>query len=301
MENFTARLRNIQETKFPLVKAAFTGKDGQSYSGIMMIDTGSANCILNKSVLPYLEDNATIEGEKMNILSIQGKGVECQGVSLSFHIGNGTFSDTFYVNKEMDFDQMFNSPFIGIIGNKFLMNNNIVLDYKTETLHTSSGTIEGNPEDYAFLFPMSFGLKQYSIPVVGLIYGDKEYLLVADSGANDTVITKHLMDDAGICVKHLEDDGTITCFTTETMKTALYDVPLSLFSLGGTPECPKLYTQNDKVQVISNCKHIMEGYKDAEGNDLMPLSGMLSSDFMLRNKWVLDFGTCIMYQPKDVA
>ena len=67
MENFTARLRNIQETKFPLVKAAFTGKDGQSYSGIMMIDTGSANCILNKSVLPYLEDNATIEGEKMNI------------------------------------------------------------------------------------------------------------------------------------------------------------------------------------------------------------------------------------------
>jgi len=39
----------------------------------------------------------------------------------------------------------------------------------------------------------------------------------------------------------------------------------------------------------------MEGLKAPEGNDLMPVSGMLSSDFMLRNKWVLDFGTGVMY------
>ena len=156
-----------------------------------MIDTGSVNCILSKSVLPYLNDNAAIEGKTMKIHSVQGKGVECQGYSLSFRIGNGVFSDTFYVNKDMDFSQMFNGPFIGIIGHEFLRNNNIVLDYETETLHASEGTIEGNPEEYAFFFPMSYGLKQYNIPVVGLVYGDKEYLMVADSGANDTVITKH--------------------------------------------------------------------------------------------------------------
>lgn len=301
MENFTAKLRNIQETKFPIVKAVFKGKDDQIFIGVMMIDTGSANCILNKSVLPYLADDTAIEGKTMKIHSVQGKGVECQGYSLSFHIGNGVFSDTFYVNKDMDFGQIFVGPFIGIIGHEFLRQNNIVLDYETETLRVSTGSIEGNPEDYVFLFPMSFGLKQYNIPVVGLVYGDKEYLMVADSGANDTVITKHLMDDAGICVRHLDNDGTVTCFTTDTMETALCDVTLSIISVGGTPECPKLYTQNARVQVISNCQYIMEGLKDAKGNNLMPLSGMLSSDFMLRNKWVLDFGAGVMFQRKEIA
>ena len=299
MEKFTAKLRNVQETKFPIVKAAFKGKDEQIYIGVMMIDTGSVNCILNKSVLPYLNDDAAIEGKTMNIHSLEGRGVECQGYSLSFRIGNGVFSDTFYVNNDMDFSQMFDGPFIGIIGHEFLRRNNIVLDYETETLHASEGSIKGNPEDYAFFFPMSYGLKQYNIPVVGLVYGDKEYLMVADSGANDTVITKHLMDDAGICVRHLDNDGTVTCFTTDTLETALCDVTLSIISVGGTPECPKLYTQNDKVQVISNCQYIMDGLKDAEGNDLMPISGMLSSNFMHKNKWVLDFGTGVMFQRKD--
>lgn len=296
MEKFTAKLRDIQETKFPIVKAAFKGKEGQIYIGAMMIDTGSVNCILNKSVLPYLDDDATIEGNTMKIHSVQGKGVDCQGYSLSFRIGNGVFSDTFYVNKDMDFDQMFDCPFIGIIGHEFLRNNNIVLDYETETLHASTGSIEGNPEDYAFFFPMSFGLKQYNIPIIGLVYGDKEYLMVADSGANDTVITRHLMDDAGICVKDSGDYGTVTNFMADTVETALYDVTLSIISVGGTEESPKLCIQNDKAQVISNCQYIMEGLKDAEGNDLLPVSGMLSSNFMHRNKWVLDFGTGVMYQ-----
>ncbi len=296
MEKFTAKLRNIQETKFPIVRAAFKGKEGQIYIGAMMIDTGSVNCILNKSVLPYLDDDATIEGNTMKIHSVQGKGVDCQGYSLSFRIGNGVFSDTFYVNKDMDFDQMFDCPFIGIIGHEFLRNNNIVLDYETETLHASTGSIEGNPEDYAFFFPMSFGLKQYNIPIIGLVYGDKEYLMVADSGANDTVITRHLMDDAGICVKDSGDYGTVTNFMADTVETALYDVTLSIISVGGTEESPKLCIQNDKAQVISNCQYIMEGLKDAEGNDLLPVSGMLSSNFMHRNKWVLDFGTGVMYQ-----
>lgn len=299
MEKFTAQLRDIQETKFPIVKAAFKGKDEQIYIGVMIIDTGSVNCILNKSVLPYLNDDAVIDGKTKKIHSVQSKGVVCQGYSLSFRIGNGVFSDTFYVNKDMNFDQIFDCPFIGIIGHELLRRNNIVLDYETETLHTSDGTVEGNPEDYAFFFPMSYGLKQYNIPVVGLVYGDKEYLMVADSGANDTVITKHLMDDARICVKHLDNDGTVTCFTTDTWETASYDVTLSIISVGGTPECPKLYTRNDKAQVISNCQHIMEGLKDAEGNDLMPVSGMLSSNFMLKNKWVLDFGTGAMFQRKN--
>lgn len=40
---------------FPIVKAAFKGKGDQIFIGVMMIDTGSANCILNKSILRTLQ------------------------------------------------------------------------------------------------------------------------------------------------------------------------------------------------------------------------------------------------------
>lgn len=296
MEKFTAKLRDMQGTKFPIVKATFKGKDDQIHTGIMMVDTGSAKCILNRSVIPNLEDNAAIVDNKMTIHSIQGKVAECQGYLLSFRIGNRLFSETFYVNEDMDFGQIFNGPFIGIVGHEFLRKNKMVLDDETETLHESAGSIEGYPGDYKFIFPMSWGLKYYNAPVVGLVYGDKEYLMMVDSGASDTVITKHLMDDTGICVGQLSGDGTITCFTNDMLETALYNVTLSIQCLSRTPERPRLYIQNDEVQVISNSQYIIEGLKDAEGNALMPISGMLSSEFMLRNKWVLDFATGVMYQ-----
>ena len=301
MDTFTAKLIDVQKIKFPIVKAAFLGKDGKYSVGAIMIDTGSASCILNKSVLPYLDSNAIIEGKTLNVHSVQGEKMECQGASLVFRIGNKTFSDIFYINIKLNFDRLLDCQFIGIIGHQFLIRNNLVLDYETETLHTSERRIDDNIENYAFIFPMSFGLNQYNIPVIGLVYGEKEFMMVADSGADETVITKYMMDQSGNCVKRLGESGTVTYFTADTLKTALYDVILSIVSIGGTVREPRLYTQNDTVQVISKCQHIIEGLKDAEGNDLIPISGLLSSGFMLRNKWVLDFGTGMMYQRKDVV
>lgn len=79
MENFTAKQRDIQETKFPIVKAAFKGKGDQIFIGVMMIDTGSANCILNKSILPYLADDAAIEGKTMKTTPYRVKAWSVKG------------------------------------------------------------------------------------------------------------------------------------------------------------------------------------------------------------------------------
>ena len=149
MENFTAKLRNIHESKFPIVKVAFKANDDHVYIGAMLIDTGSVNCILNKSILPYLCDDAKINGKTMTIHAVQNKGVECQAYSFSFRMGNGMFNDTFYVNNEMNFDQLFGCAFIGIIGYRFLMSHGLVLDYETETLHTSTGIGERSDEAYS--------------------------------------------------------------------------------------------------------------------------------------------------------
>ena len=108
MKTRTAKLRDIEQVGFPIVKAAFKGKDGNVYVGAMMVDSGSVHCILNKSVLSLIDESSVIDGKTMDIHSVQGKGVKCQGVSFNFKIGCGEY-DTFYVNNTIDFNAMFDA------------------------------------------------------------------------------------------------------------------------------------------------------------------------------------------------
>ena len=292
-KEFEAKLRSVDEVKFPLVKAAFKGKDGNVYIGLMLIDTGSVDCILNKSVLSLIDSSLIREDDKKSIHSIQSDANICQGVDFTFKMGNKVFSDTFYVNEKLDFDQMFEG-FIGIIGHEFLRKHQLVLDYSLETLHNTNGT-QGSPSDYDFFFPMEYGIKQYNIPVVGLVYGNKEYIMVADSGANDTVITQFVIDESGASANAEMGKGSVVGFNNKPIDTSIQEVNLCLLSIGGTEQEPRLCTYKDNVQAISEHKYLMDSLKDSDWNELLPISGLLSSAFMLEHKWVLDFGVGIMY------
>ena len=97
MKTRTAKLRDIEQVGFPIVKAAFKGKDGNVYVGAMMVDSGSVHCILNKSVLSLIDESSVIDGKTMDIHSVQGKGVKCQGVSFNFKIGCGEYLSPIHI------------------------------------------------------------------------------------------------------------------------------------------------------------------------------------------------------------
>ena len=69
MKTRTAKLRDMEQVGFPIVKAAFKGKDGNVYVGAMMVDSGSVHCILNKSVLSLIDESSVIDGKTMDIHS----------------------------------------------------------------------------------------------------------------------------------------------------------------------------------------------------------------------------------------
>lgn len=94
MKTRTAKLRDIEQVGFPIVKAAFKGKDGNMYVGAMMVDSGSVYCILNKSILSLNDESCVVDGKTMEIHSVQGKGVKCQSVSFNFKIGCGEYTAT---------------------------------------------------------------------------------------------------------------------------------------------------------------------------------------------------------------
>lgn len=97
---FETKLKTLKTDNSPLVRAAFQGKDGNVYFGIILIDTGSFDCILNKSVMDLLDDSAVRKGDSKHISTIQGESNECYAVDFTFKMGNNQeFSDVFYVSE----------------------------------------------------------------------------------------------------------------------------------------------------------------------------------------------------------
>lgn len=295
---FEAKLCGVADVKFPFVKAAFRAKDGNVYMGVMLIDTCSTRCVLNKSVLPYLDASQLKAGAGTTINTVGAVRSDCQEVEveLEFKMGNRVFTDTFCVNDTMDFDHMFTS-FIGIIGNQFLMKHSLTLDFSAETLR-SSCDFSDDDSHYEFFFPMHFGLEHYDLPVVVLGDKDHRFVMMADSGSNDTVLTKHALDEAGITLEATDETGSLTWFNAKEEGTTIGKVHLSLLSLGSKADEPKVCRYHDTIQVVHTHKYIMDNPTTPDGKSSFPISGMLSSSFMLEHKWVLDFAHGVMYSLK---
>lgn len=289
---FEAQFINIETNKHPLVRAAFMDADGKIRIGVMLIDTGASCCILNRSIVPMLSPGAVRYGDKLDIRTIHPADDECQGVDFTFKMGNQVFTQVFYVNDNVDFDKI-TGELIGIIGYRFLIEHALVLDYGTQSLHASRG-FDGNLEACEFFFPMEYGITNYEIPVVGATVGDAEFIMIADSGCQDTVITKHTLARAGLSGKPPVRTETVSGFDNRPIACSVYRVNLNLLTIAREGDT-QLREYSDEVRVISTARHIMDNYKDDNGNDMPPISGLLSSSFMLSHKWVLDFALCYIY------
>lgn len=289
------KFRVVDHHDAPLVKVAFEGKDGKVYVGYMLVDTGSMDCILNNSILPLLSPEAMHIDNNKEISSVQSKSLVCHAVDFTFKMGDGMFSEVFYTNDRIDLGEIF-SGIVGIVGIGFLLKHKLVLDYSTESLRTSDNKVAA-PSDCEFFFPIEFGLKHYSLPVVGIACNDTEYVMIVDSGANNTLLTQCMANELGGTVCD-GGESTMTDFTNKTVATMKQNVDLSLISLGGADNDIKLYSSKDTVLVINDREHILDGYTDTDGIEVPPVSGLLSSDFMHTHKWVLDFGVGAMYIEK---
>lgn len=76
---FYSKTERHTRNKVPYCQSSIQGKGDQIFIGVMMIDTGSANCILNKSILPYLAEDAAIEGKTMKTTPYRVKAWSVKG------------------------------------------------------------------------------------------------------------------------------------------------------------------------------------------------------------------------------
>ena len=109
--NFTTKLMCLNDAIFPLVEVAFKDAEGKICVGYLLVDTGSVNCILSKTVAPLIVDSQFKSDDNLNVFTVQNQAIQCQGVGFTFFMGGKKFEETFYVNDQVDFSVMFDKNF----------------------------------------------------------------------------------------------------------------------------------------------------------------------------------------------
>lgn len=291
---FECPLVDFDIVDYPMIKATFVSKSGKMVGGAFMIDTASRHNIMNETIMGILPDDCLLYDGTMKLTSFSGDGVQGKEVHLDFCIGEKQFKERFYAAQGLSFDSVFGEHVVlGILGVEFLVKHGLALDFENRTLHSSS-IINKNIElpDYTFFFPQEYGFSKYGLPVVGMVKNDKEYVCLVDSGSNLNTTTNYVLNDGGITSKHTGMRSSLTS-VAGTKITDLMTVNFDLLSIGDKIGEVKTNNYSTEFQVINNSKYIIEGTKD-----IPPVSAIIGAEFLLENKWVIDFSSGAVYSAK---
>lgn len=291
---FECPLVDFDIVDYPMIMATFVSKSGKMVGGAFMIDTASRHNIINETIMGILPDNCLLYDGTMKLTSFSGDGVQGKEVHLDFCIGEQQFKERFYAAQGLSFDSVFGEHVVlGILGVEFLVKHGLALDFENRTLHSSSMINKKiKLPDYAFFFPQEYGFSKYGLPVVGMVKNDKEYVCLVDSGSNLNTTTNFVLNDGGITSKHTGMRSSLIS-VAGTKITDLMTVNFDLLSIGDKIGEVKTNNYSTEFQVINNSKYIIEGTKD-----IPPVSAIIGAEFLLENKWVIDFSSGAVYSAK---
>lgn len=290
MEKKTINLEfvNVYDNKFPFVIGAFRAKNGQMLDGYFLIDTGSGNNMLNREVERLL-GKETFTDKKLGVNAIDRKGEVCPIVDIYMELDGFQSTESFSISQNLDFScNLGKNRVIGILGSEYLLKHRLVVDYEKGCLRSSD--LESiTLADKSFFFPMEYGLEWYGIPVVGFVKGDDQYVCVADSGSQQSLIADGALEGVHCC-ENIEGVGEVKGISGN-MQTGYAWITFSLLSLAQKTDETKLVQQESLFQILLDHKCIAHSNQ----KDCPPISALLSHDFMLRRKWILDYGMQAIY------
>ena len=292
MEKHTFRLPLIEVkiNRFPFVEGAFMAKNGKMLEGFFLIDTGSETNLLNREVERFLSGDAYTD-EKLQINAVDNKGEECSILNIEIELDCVRSNERFCIPQNIDFKEQFGeNRIIGIIGSSYLREHKLVLDYESECLCAASDK-EVSLEDLSFACPMSVGLKTHGIPIVAFMKDGEEYFCVPDSGAEDGLFADGAFKGVN-SYEMLDAKGTVSG-VSGTDETGFAKLSFSLISADEEGNMNNLVEYEDITQVLSDHEYV------ANDGKRFPISALLSTKFMLRNKWILDYGNLAIYSRKQ--
>lgn len=279
----------INEINMPFVMCEYINNEGQSKKGLLLIDTGSKDNILSQKIADTF-GKLNYTDEVINICGVGESGSVCKTADSQIFLDGQEFKARFSIMNNVNLDMMFGPGVVfGILGSAFLRQYELTVDFKNMCLRTSNEKNGIAMKRDTFLFPMSCGMKSYGVPVIGFTNGDETFYGVADSGANVSLLSQSgVKGTAEIEVKTKKSHVSGILDKNEISKNAI--ATLSLLSID----------ENDNehlklVDVIDKFNLLPSDYVLNPGVGLPPISALIGTEFMLENKWILDYKHGFIY------
>ena len=298
-KNIRVDLYRVKGDAAPFVLVDYMDKDAEEHNGVMILDSGCMGNVLSHEMADNVAPLCKMEEEGTRLYSIAHEVTEAENVNFSFALGGIQFHEKFCITpKEMPI-HIKGMQVVGILGLRFMLKYGIAIDYSDFSCYTSDVTPKTlSISDCDFFFPMEPGLKSYGLPVVAFTQGDKEIVVLADSGATNNMIAEPtIVENNFHCHRTNEKDVMNGITGSVDVEEAIVKFTLSSVTENDVKKISchsNFYLSPDYIFVPS------KDYCDGDIEGLPPIEALIGSPFMARQGWVLDFGAMIIYKRKDV-
>ena len=302
-KNIKVDLYRVKGDAAPFVLVDYMDKDAEEHNGVMILDSGCMGNILSHEMADSVAPLCKMEEEGTRLYSIAHEVTEAENVNFSFAFGGVQFHETFCINDHRLPHIKGDLPLVGILGNKFMLKHRLVIDYRDFTIHNSNA----NPENLAvsgcdLFVPMGYGLVNYGIPLLAMTQGENQIFSMADTGASFNIIAKQTITDNGFECQYLGVSDSISGLGASETEAEDAMVKYKIATMKDGDGSLDEISYNSQFKVISHYPYTpSQGSCDKNGTPLLPVEAIISSPFMAKEGWVLDFGADIVYKRKSAA
>jgi len=280
----------------PFIKVDFVDQDAQEHTGLMMLDSGSNVNLLSSGADRYIGDLCWYDDTELEITDSVGETMIADYVHFSFAFGGKQFNEDFGIDKDCHLGNVEDLPIIGLLGNKFMQQHGLVIDYSDYTVHTSDIHLTGLCASYCdFIFPMETGLKNYGLPVLAIHHDETDAAVLADTGSSANVVSTQCIDQCDLKCEYQDEYDTLNGIKGSS-DARWANVNFNLLTL--RENRAESIPFHDSFMVINH--PVAEGY--VFNDDVsQPIDGLIGSPFMAKQGWVLDFAQKMIYKRKSLT
>lgn len=288
-KNLILPFYKINEIKMPFIVCKYNNNEGKETKGLFLIDSGSKDNILPQYVADTF-DHLEYTNEVVNVCGLGENNSVCKTANAQVFLKGQEYCVRFNVSNDVNFDMMFGpGVMLGILGSSFLRQYELTVDFKNKCLRTSNEENGIAMKEDNFLFPMSCGMKSYGVPLVRFTNGGKTLYGVADSGANVSLMSQSGVKDMTE-IELQDNECQISGIVSQNTINHTAIAAISLLSINEKDrEHMKL------IKVIDEFNLLPSDYVLNPGEDLPPISALIGTEFMLENKWILDYKHGFIY------
>ncbi len=287
-KNICVDMYKVPNSPAAFVEVGYKDRKGCEHTGLMLLDTAAnANHLLWKDDLAFQQDEP------------DRRRPEWDAVRIPFTLGDVQFDEKFVYDENASCDYRGELPLIGVLGNIFMQNNNLVIDYSSCTVHTSTVSYPDlEVSDYEFFYPMVHGLKNYGVPSLSLCQGNLEVVALVDTGQMRNQVCSSILCDDGFHCEY-EDYQGLALFMSKCIETTDVTMDYMLLTILDNDGHPGEVSFKDDFEVYAHNFYTPKpGELDDEGEPLEPAEAVIGAKFMAREGWTIDFGLDAIYKER---